>query len=121
MNRHVSLVHAHRLFGWMATCCVTITTIAACSRHEDATTNAPVVVEVSMKNVQFSPASLEVKVGTIVDWKNDDLVPHTVTAASFDSGSMSSGQSWRHTFTETGTFPYACSFHPPMKGVIIVK
>jgi plastocyanin len=79
------------------------------------------VVKVSMRNMQFYPQSLKVKKGTVVEWKNDDLVPHTATSASFDSGSLGRGKSWRHTFTKTGQFPYACTFHPTMTGNVIVK
>jgi plastocyanin len=88
-----------------------------------ATTTAPAaeVVSVAMRDVQFSPATIEVKAGSVVEWKNDDMVPHTATCSSFDSGSLTSGQSWRHTFTEPGTFHYKCTFHPTMKGVVVVK
>ncbi|MBE0543077.1 MAG: cupredoxin domain-containing protein [Verrucomicrobia bacterium] len=79
------------------------------------------VTQVSMRNLQYYPATIEVKKGDVVEWKNDDLVPHTATAASFDSGTIASGQSWRHTFTDAGNFPYVCTFHPQMKGIVIVK
>jgi plastocyanin len=65
--------------------------------------------------------TIEVKQGDVVEWKNDDLVPHTATSTSFDSGTIASGESWRHTFTNAGTFSYACTFHPAMKGVVNVK
>lgn len=77
--------------------------------------------QVSIRNVEFYPATIEVKRGSVVEWKNDDLIPHTATSPSFDSGSLTLGQSWRHTFTEAGTFPYVCTFHPNMKGVVTVK
>jgi plastocyanin len=79
------------------------------------------VVKVSMRNMQFYPQSLKVKKGTVVEWKNDDLVPHTATSSSFDSGSLGPGKSWRYTVTKAGQFPYACTFHPTMRGVVIVK
>jgi len=79
------------------------------------------VVKVSMRNMQFYPQSLKVKKGTVVEWKNDDLVPHTATSASFDSGTLAAGKSWRHTFTKAGEFSYTCTFHPMMKGVVTVK
>jgi plastocyanin len=86
-----------------------------------AKSGALAVVKVSMRNMQFYPQTLKVKKGTVVEWKNDDLVPHTATSASFDSGSLGPGKSWRHTFTKAGQFPYACTFHPTMTGVVIVK
>ena len=79
------------------------------------------IVKVSMRNMQFSPKTLRVKKGTVVEWKNDDIVPHTVTSASFDSGSLGPGKSWRHMFTEAGQVRYVCTFHPTMTGVVIVK
>jgi plastocyanin len=79
------------------------------------------VVKVSMRNMQFYPQSLKVKKGAVVEWKNDGFVAHTATSASFDSGSLGPGKSWRHTFTKAGEFPYACTFHPTMTGVVIVK
>jgi plastocyanin len=63
------------------------------------------VVKVSMRNMKFYPQSLKVKKGTVVEWKNDDLVPHTATSATFDSGSLGAGKSWRHTFTRLDNIP----------------
>lgn len=83
--------------------------------------NAPAIVHVAMKNMKFVPAKLEVKSGDTVEWTNDDITPHTATSAKFDSGSIDSDKSWRHTFTEAGDFPYGCTFHPDMKGVVTVK
>ena len=87
----------------------------------DAEPGALAIVKVSMRDMRFSPKTLRVKKGTVVEWKNDDLVPHTATSSSFDSGSLGPGKSWRHTFTEAGRFQYTCTFHPLMTGTIIVK
>ena len=86
-----------------------------------ADANAPLVVHVAMKNMKFSPATIEIKKGDAVEWKNDDITPHTATSAVFDSGSIASDAAWRHTFKEGGNFPYTCTFHPVMKGTVIVK
>jgi len=86
-----------------------------------ANPGALAVVKVSMRNMRFSSGTLKIKKGTVVEWQNDDLVPHTVTSDSFDSGSLGPGKSWRHTFTKEGQFPYACTFHPAMTGVVVVK
>lgn len=86
-----------------------------------ADANAPAVVHVTMKNMKFVPAKLEVKSGDTVEWTNEDITPHTATSAKFDSGSIDSDKSWRHTFTEAGDFPYGCTFHPDMKGDVVVK
>jgi plastocyanin/mono/diheme cytochrome c family protein len=82
---------------------------------------APQGAQVMIRGMKFNPATIEVKKGDAVEWKNDDITPHTATAPTFDSGSIAPEKSWRHTFGETGTFPYKCTFHPEMNGTVIVK
>jgi plastocyanin len=87
-----------------------------------ANPNAPAVLHVVMKNMKFDPPKLEIHKGDTVEWTNDDITPHTATALPvFNSGSIPSDQSWRHTFTEPGDFPYSCTFHPEMKAIVTVK
>ena len=97
------------------------TASASAVRSTVADANAPVVAHVAMKNMKFSPATIEIKKGDTVEWKNDDITPHTATSATFDSGSIASDAAWRHTFTQAGSFPYTCTFHPDMKATVVVK
>lgn len=78
---------------------------------------------VTIKEMKFSPKSLTIKVGQTVTWTNSDSRDHSVVAedGSFQSDNLSRGESFKHTFTETGTYPYGCSYHPRMKGQIIVE
>lgn len=78
---------------------------------------------VSISNYTFSPTSLTIAKGTTVKWTNDDQVTHTVTDdnGKFDSGNLPYGQTYSHTFSDTGTFHYHCSIHTYMKGTIIVQ
>ncbi len=82
---------------------------------------APAVLTVVIQNMKFNPPKLEVNKGDTVEWKNEDLTPHTATSATFDSASIDPDKSWRHTFTEAGDFPYTCTFHPDMKADVVVK
>lgn len=79
--------------------------------------------EVQMKNRAFSPADVSVAPGTVLTWKNNDPTAHTVTASggAFDSGRLESGQEFSHTFSEPGTYEYACSIHPSMKAKVTVR
>jgi len=87
-----------------------------------ANASVSAIVHVVMHDMKFSPASVEIKPGQTVEWTNQDITPHTATSSpSFDSGSIDSDKSWRHTFTEPGNFPYICTFHPEMKAVVTVK
>ncbi len=81
----------------------------------------PSVTEVNLNNLQFVPVTIELKTGDAIEWKNNDLVAHTATTTLFDSGMIASGQTWRYTFKQAGNYPYACTFHPQMKGIVVVK
>ena len=77
-----------------------------------------------IQGLTFSPETIEIRKGETVEWENKDLTPHTVTSqggSELNSGSLEAGASWSHTFPQTGTFPYYCTFHDEMKGTIIVK
>lgn len=79
------------------------------------------IITVMIRNMKYNPPAVEVKKGAMVEWRNEDITPHTATSGSFDSGSIESDKAWRHTFTENGNFPYACTFHPEMTGTVNVK
>jgi plastocyanin len=70
----------------------------------------------------YLPGAIRVKAGTEVTWRNDDEVPHTVTAGdgSF-SGLVQQGATFQHTFSDAGTFEYFCAIHPAMMGTVIVE
>ena len=79
------------------------------------------IVTVSIKDFAFNPATITITKGTKVTWVNEDSAPHTATSeGSFDSVTLSKGQSFSYIFAETGTFNYKCSIHPSMKGKVIV-
>lgn len=73
---------------------------------------------VAMEHSSFAPAQLEVLVGDSVSWRNSSLREHDVRsdAAGFDSGRVGSGDSFAHTFTAPGSYPYVCTIHTTMTG-----
>jgi plastocyanin len=77
---------------------------------------------VTIADFHFTPPSTTVHVGDTITWTNDGPSSHTATASdgSFDTGTLSKGQSGSHTFTKPGTFAYVCSIHPFMHGTITV-
>lgn len=78
---------------------------------------------ISMSYTAFSPATLTVKTGTTVTWKNDDNMTHTATAngGSFNTGDIAPGASKGVTFATAGSFPYHCNYHSGMTGTIVVN
>ena len=71
---------------------------------------------VAIKDFAFSPASLDIGIGTTVTWTNEDSTQHTATAGdgSFDSGALAQGDTFSQTFDTAGTFDYVCKIHPNM-------
>jgi plastocyanin len=75
---------------------------------------------VSIGDMQFSPASIEIKEGDTVAWTNNDVRDHTVKGSGFASGNLRSGETFKHTFAKAGKYPYRCELHPRMKGTVVV-
>lgn len=75
------------------------------------------------RGAAWSPKTLEVRRGEVVEWKNADVVPHNVRSAPprFASKTLEPGQSFRWKASARGTFPYRCTLHPEMTGTIVVR
>jgi plastocyanin len=88
-----------------------------------APTDAATTDSISIKDLAFDPARLEVKAGAVVEISNDDSTTHTWTAddASWDAGDIAPGASAKHTFADPGTFAYHCKIHGSMKGTVVVS
>jgi len=79
-------------------------------------------------NECYIPEEVNVGVGEMVTWSNDDTAAHTVTSGSpadgvdgiFDSSLFAAGATFSHTFEEEGTFDYFCMVHPWMVGAVTV-
>jgi plastocyanin len=102
---------------------LTLTTVSAtlaAPAGTPQTAGASKVVDVSIKNSAFNPASIQISTGDTVKWTNMDSFAHTVTGSTFKSGNINTGQSYQFQFTKPGTYSYTCSIHPTMKGTVIV-
>lgn len=71
-------------------------------------------IPVSMTNFQFTPGAITIERGCSVTWTNNAQgTKHTSTMDGiWDSGMLSSGQSFTRVFDTTGTFSYECKVHP---------
>jgi plastocyanin len=76
-----------------------------------------------MEGVGYQPAKITVNVGDKVVWANKDPFPHTATAVdkTFDSREIAAAKTWTYTAKKKGTFEYICTYHPTMKGTLVVK
>jgi plastocyanin len=82
-------------------------------------------VTVGMKNIQFTPKDVTVKVGQTIKFVNDEDVPHNVKAqsgATFSSNTFGKGGSFEFTPKKAGKISYVCTIHAPnMAGTITVQ
>ncbi|MBF9251671.1 cupredoxin domain-containing protein [Pontibacter sp. 172403-2] len=77
---------------------------------------------VEIVQMRFQPAELSVKKGDTVVFVNKDVVTHNVTeesGKSWKSPALASGESWIVVVSRTSD--YYCSFHPMMKGKILIE
>lgn len=73
---------------------------------------------------KYEPAVLTVKLGTKVTWTNTGAVLHTATAddgKTFDSRNISPKAAFTFVPSSAGSFAYHCTYHPWMKGTIVVQ
>jgi plastocyanin len=83
---------------------------------------APLDQNITIVDFSFNPNNVTVPIGTKVVWTNNGPSEHTVTSdnAVFNSGTIAVGHKWNFTFNVTGSYPYHCSFHASMHGIVIV-
>lgn len=87
----------------------------------------------------YVPTKLAISVNDTVTWINQDTDKHTITSGQssgraggvtgtpgipfgvFDSGLFGQDETWSYKFRVPGTFPYFCTIHPWMYGVLVVE
>jgi plastocyanin len=87
--------------------------VAGCADGESAARTHSIVI----RNFQYVPATVTVAVGDTVVWTNEDVVPHTATAAdrAWDTGNIASKETGRAVVDRKGRHEYVCTLHPNMK------
>lgn len=89
---------------------------AACGDGDDAPELVDATSEVGVLDNSFRPAELTVAAGTTVLWENVGRNDHNVLPVEGDAWGVEAeafapGATFRHRFTEPGTYAYYCSLH----------
>lgn len=106
-----------------------VLSLAGCSVHQDpmGPDDSGPVVEVELRNFEFSQPEVRIPVGTSVRWRNTTSSFHTVTPDNHTAwvAWQTSGpdETFQVRFDQTGTYPYYCMPHRGlgMTGTIIVE
>ena len=106
----------------------TVTVLATGETSAPSYAGTPVISDrehtISITNFVFSPARLEITIGTTVTWVNNDPTLHEVAfieASVDDAGAIDSSGSFSFPFNKPGTYNFYCGPHPGMSGTIIVS
>ncbi|UVO33464.1 cupredoxin domain-containing protein [Bradyrhizobium arachidis] len=76
-------------------------------------------VQITMENLEITPAEVSLKVGDTVEWINKDVFAHTATARGGDFDvNLPAKKSAMSVVKKTGTVEYYCRFHPNMKATL---
>lgn len=81
---------------------------------EDATTR------VVMEAACMRPGIARVQPGDTVTVVNNDQMLHNLYGPAWFHGDLQPGEEASRTFTEPGTYAYACTLHPGMAGAVVV-
>jgi plastocyanin len=103
---------------------------AAMMGHLHVSRAAAGAAAVDIKDLAYSPSTIQVSQGDTVTWTNsEEIMPHDVASGLagqadmgqlFASEILTPGQSFAVTFAEPGEFVYLCKLHPAMTGVVLV-
>jgi len=93
-----------------------------CHGGEEANATEGSAKVVKIDGCTFAPTVTRVPVGAEVTFLNTSVAPHDVTGRNREWGtpSLDVGASFATRFGKAGVYPYSCSLHPGMAGVVIV-
>jgi len=99
--------------------------IGACGGEDVSSPPPPGERVAATPQIRFDPATVTIKRGASVTW-NFGAVPHNVTFNAVagrpeDISGQNINLAVSRIFTQTGTFPYACTIHPGMTGSVTVS
>ncbi|UCE64292.1 MAG: hypothetical protein JSU59_03885 [Nitrospirota bacterium] len=77
----------------------------------------------------YSPKAAHVSLGTVIRWENPTATHHTITHdgcrnggyCAFDSGAIAPKGKFSLNSLAPGKYPYHCTLHPIMRGIVVVQ
>ena len=108
MNKNLLFVGVLLVMGVVA--------VSGCTSQYTANT-------ITIQNTTFSPNTLNIKPGTTVTWINKDNETQDIVSNSgiFDSGNLTTNQSYNYTFNQSGSYPFHSTVNTNLTGTIIVS
>ena len=81
----------------------------------------PATFTIGIKDLAFGPSPPGIRVGDTVEWTNEDILLHSVTARDkgFDVD-VAAGAKAMVAMNKAGVIAYFCKYHPGMTGQLTV-
>lgn len=78
-------------------------------------------IQITMENLEITPAVASAKVGDTIEWINKDVLAHTATARNGDFDvNLPPKKTGSVVLKKAGTVDYYCRYHPNMKATLNV-
>lgn len=78
-------------------------------------------IQITMENLEITPAVASAKVGDTIEWINKDVLVHTATARNGDFDvTLPPKKAGSVVLKKAGTVDYYCRYHPNMKATLNV-
>lgn len=90
---------------------------------------SPLTITIGTFFPYYSPTSVQIESGTSISWENPTADLHTIThdacrtneGCAFDSGAIGPNRTFTLHQLPPGHYPYHCTLHPIMRGVLVVQ
>lgn len=90
---------------------------------------SPLTITIGTFFPYYSPKSVQIRSGVPITWENPTVDLHSIThdacrtheSCAFDSGAIGPNRTFTLDQLPPGHYPYHCSFHPIMRGVLVVQ
>ena len=97
------------------------TTIAAAGGGGHCAPTEGSAAQVALEGACFTPSTLRADVGETITFVNRDAFPHNVSGTGWGHyEDMGQGDRFTTSFEVDGIYPFACTLHPGMNGVVVV-
>lgn len=89
--------------------------------HTGAPADAVAATTIAIDHACFGPVAARVGVGKTVTWDNTKSgIEHNISGPGIQYTELPAGAKHTITFESAGLYPYACTLHPGMSGVVVV-
>jgi plastocyanin len=122
MNR---IAHEHSFVRHGRRIAIFTIALAAVAALSSSFAVAPVTKNIEIAKFAFVPKEITIEPGTRLRWTNHDETPHTVTSQAakkvLSSPGLDLDDHYDFVFNEEGDYPYLCTVHPMMTGIVRVR